>query len=120
MGVKATVKADATISGIEAAAEYKSGSLVVAGNYGVDKGNFSGSVHTSLNSETDVALKFDSSGDVNLGANYKIDKDSNVKAKVDKAGIISLFYKQSVRKDLTIKVCIVCWIVWTCRLPHAI
>ena len=111
MGVKATIKSDASISGIEAAAEYKTGSLVVAGSYGVDKGTISGFVHSSLNSETDVALKFDSSGDVNLGANYKIDKDSNVKAKVDKAGIISLFYKQSVRKDLTIKVCCACWMV---------
>ena len=51
----------------------------------------SGSLHTSVSKETEVALSVGSDMSVALGANYKIDGDSNVKGKVDKEVLSRLF-----------------------------
>mmetsp|Transcript_78240 Transcript_78240/g.114581 ORF Transcript_78240/g.114581 Transcript_78240/m.114581 type:complete len:273 (+) Transcript_78240:51-869(+) len=104
VGLQTKATANGKVSGTSAALEYTAGSMILAGKYELDKGAFAGSMHTSVNDQTDVAVAFSSGGDLTLGANYKIDGDSNVKGKVDKKGVISLFYIQKVRKDLTLKV----------------
>ena len=104
----------------QVAVEYKAGAITCQGGYEVDKGKISGSLHTSVNKETDVALSLSSvttkgkdekgnatsSSDVGLalGAQYKIDGSSFVKGKVDKSGHIQVYFQQKVRQDLTLKV----------------
>jgi len=104
----------------QVAVEYKAGAITCQGGYELDKGKISGSLHTSVNNETDVALSLSSvttkgkdekgnatsSVDVGLalGAQYKIDGNSFVKGKVDKSGHIQVYFQQKVRKDLTLKV----------------
>jgi len=109
-GIKTTLKANGSVSGTEVAVQYKAGDISVFGKYALDDKKASGSLHTSLSSDLDVAMEVSADQktsmdlDLALGAQYKVDDSSSIKGKVDKAGIVNLCYVQKPRKDLELKV----------------
>ena len=56
-GIKTTLKANGSVSGTEVAVQYKAGDISVFGKYALDDKKASGSLHTSLSSDLDVAME---------------------------------------------------------------